>query len=164
MHWKKLMDPKEFLFAHDLDGRDVTVEFEHVTGGELSGDQGRKTKKPIAKIKGKPKKLALNSTNCKVIEALYGTPDTDKWAGIRVTLYPTTTSFGGQTMDCIRIRPTLPKARGDAPKSDAKGKDVRALSDQIAEKMTESPASGYDPENAASESGPDDDIPGGDDV
>lgn len=108
-HWKKLMDPKDMLFAYDLDGRDVTVTFEKVIGGELTGEQGRKTKKPIAHIKGTTKKLALNATNCTTIEQLYGTADVEKWSGIRVTLFPTTTSFGGKTVDCIRIRPYLPR-------------------------------------------------------
>lgn len=108
-HWKKLMDAKEMLYAFDLDGRDVTITISHVTGGELTGEQGRKTKKPIAHIKGKTKKFALNATNCTTIEQLYGTADVDKWKDIRVTLFPTTTSFGGKTVECIRIRPYLPK-------------------------------------------------------
>ena len=109
-HWKKLMDPKEFLFAHDLDGRDVTVTIEKVVGGKLKGENGKESKKPIAHIKGTPKKLALNVTNCKTIEQLSGTGDADKWRDIRVTLFPTTTDFGGKTVDCIRIRPSHPKA------------------------------------------------------
>lgn len=110
-HWKKLMDPKDMLYAYDLDGRDVTITISHVTGGELTGEQGRKTKKPIAHIKGKPKKLALNNTNCATIEQLYGTSDYEKWKDIRVTLFPTTTNFGGKTVECIRIRPYLPKGK-----------------------------------------------------
>ena len=118
-HWKKLMDPKEFLFAHDLDGRDVTVTIEKVVGGKLKGENGKESKKPVAHIKGTPKKLALNVTNCKTIEQLFGTGDADKWRDLRVTLFPTTTDFGGKTVDCIRIRPSHPKPsdgkRGDEP-------------------------------------------------
>lgn len=111
-HWKKLMDPKDFLFAFDLDGRDVNVTITHVSGGELTGEQGRKTKKPIAHIKERPgKKLALNTTNCTTIEQLTGTSDYAKWKDVRVVLFPTTTSFGGKTVECIRIRPYPPKER-----------------------------------------------------
>ncbi len=123
-HWKKLMDPKEMLFAYDLNGQDVTVTFERVTGGELTGEQGRKTKKPIAHLRGTPKKLALNNTNCATIEQLTGTPDVEKWSGIRVTLFPTTTSFGGKTVECIRIRPYLPREKSGG--KNGKGKDVAA--------------------------------------
>lgn len=132
-HWKKLMDPKDMLFAYDLDGRDVTVTISHVTGGELTGEQGRKTKKPIAHIKGKTKKLALNNTNCATIEQLYGTSDVEQWKDIRVTLFPTTTSFGGKTVECIRIRPYLPKGSGSKTRRD-EGDD---LTQQIADKMAD---------------------------
>lgn len=128
-HWKKLMDPKDMLFAYDLDGRDVTITIEKVTGGELTGEQGRKTKKPIAHIAGKTKKLALNNTNCQTIEQLTGTNDYEQWKNVRVTLFPTTTNFGGKTVECIRIRPYHPKgtkeeadrqAREDAKRAEAR--------------------------------------------
>jgi hypothetical protein len=111
-HWKKFLD-KDLLGAWDLDGRDVTVTIVEVTGGELNNGT-KKNKKPIATIasgSGRKidKRLALNATNCKTIEQLAGSPDVDKWKGLRITLYPTTTQFGGETKECIRIRPYPPK-------------------------------------------------------
>lgn len=123
MHWKKMMDPKEMLFAFDLDNRDVTLTIDKVVGGELVGDQGRKTKKPIASFKGTEKKLALNSTNCKTIAALFGSHDTGDWAGKRITLFATTTSFGGETRECIRVRPTLPKEKAANGRGQSKPDD-----------------------------------------
>lgn len=108
-HWKSMMDEKDFLFEFDLQGRDIIVTIDRVTAGEIAGEQGRKTKKPIASFVGKKKKLALNATNCKTIAALYGN-DTASWSGKAITLYPTTTTFGGQTVPCIRVRPTAPSA------------------------------------------------------
>lgn len=108
MHWKRMMD-KELLGAWDLDGRDVTVTIESVSGGEVTGNGNKKNKKPIATLRGTTKKLALNATNCKTIEQLSGTPETDKWRGMRITLFGTTTTFGGQTVECIRVRPYPPK-------------------------------------------------------
>lgn len=131
-HWKKLMD-KEMLYAFDLDGRDVTVTIEKVLGGELTGEQGKKTKKPVAHIKGKTKKLALNVTNCTTIEQLTGTSDYEKWTNIRVTLFPTTTQFGTKTVDCIRIRPYLPDSKSKGPGKEATGKDfTQQLADEMA--------------------------------
>lgn len=131
-HWKKLMDPKDMLYAYDLDGRDVTVEISRVVGGELTGEQGRKTKKPIAHIAGKTKKLALNNTNCATIEQLTGTADYEKWAGVRVTLFPTTTSFGGKTVECIRIRPYPPKDKPSKGGKDAKPDVAQQIADEMA--------------------------------
>ncbi len=73
----------------------------------LTGEDGKKSKKPVAYFRGKDRGLALNSTNCKTIAKMYGN-DTDKWAGKLVTLYPTTTNAFGQTVECIRIRPSAP--------------------------------------------------------
>jgi hypothetical protein len=106
-HWKSMMD-RDYIFAFDLQGQDVTVTIARVTAGELVSQGGRKAKKPVCFFEGKEKGLALNATNCKTIAALYGN-DTDGWRGKKVTLYPTTTSMGGETVECIRIRPGQPK-------------------------------------------------------
>jgi hypothetical protein len=123
-HWKKFMD-KELLGAHDLDGRDVTVVIVEVDGGEISNGN-KKNKRPIAKIasqNGRPleKKLALNATNCRTLEQLSGSPDVDKWRGLPVVLFGTTTQFGGQTVDCIRIRPYPPKDNGKGRSGNGRG-------------------------------------------
>ena len=107
-HWKKMMDPKEMLAAFDLDGREVTLTIKEITGGELIGDQGRKSKKPIITFVEVDRKLALNVTNCKTIAQLYGSNETRDWHGKRITIFPTTTQYGGETKECIRIRPQIP--------------------------------------------------------
>jgi hypothetical protein len=120
-HWKKMMDPKETLFAFDLDGRDITLTIAAVAAGEMTGEQGRKSKKPMIAFEGTTKKLAANATNCKAIVALYGSAETNDWIGKRITLFATTCEFGGKTVDCIRIRPSIPKA---ATKDSAAGLPV----------------------------------------
>lgn len=106
-HYKSFFDGSDFLFAFDLAGKEHTLTIQKVTAGEVMGEKGRKSKKPLVAFEGAKKKLALNRTNGKTIAAMYGT-DTDKWIGKRVTLWPTTTEFGGETVECIRIRPKVP--------------------------------------------------------
>ena len=108
------MYDRELIGAWDLEGHDRVVEIERVKAGELTGSGGRKSKKPIIYFKGKEKGLALCKTNGKTIAAMYGN-DTTAWVGKRITIYPTTTSFGSETVDCIRVRPVVPqesRARG----------------------------------------------------
>lgn len=107
-HYKLFFD-RDYIFACDLQGKDVTLTIERVTAGELTAIGGRKSKKPLCFFReGKSRKpLALNSTNCKTIAAMYGS-DTSDWIGKRVTLYPTQTQMGNETVDCIRIRPSIP--------------------------------------------------------
>ena len=115
MDVRSLFD-KAYLYAYDLQGRDVTVTIAKVTGGTLVGTNGQKTKKPVLFFQGAKKGFACNITNVRTIASLYGSFDDQKWIGKRITLYPTTTSMGGETKDCIRIRPTIPKGNvKDAP-------------------------------------------------
>jgi hypothetical protein len=110
------MYDSEYLYAWDLQGKDITVTIAKVRGVELVAEGGRKAKKPCVWFEGKDKGLAINKTNGKTIAALYGAQAED-WIGKRITLYPTTTQMGGETKDCIRIRNRVPpeQKRGAAP-------------------------------------------------
>jgi hypothetical protein len=45
---------------------------------------------------------------------MYGN-DTAKWVGKPIAIYATQTQFGGDTVECIRVRPTPPKGGRKAP-------------------------------------------------
>jgi hypothetical protein len=106
----RTMYDKELLYAHDLAGQDVTLTIAEVKRGELTGTGGKKNKKPIVKFRERPEKgLGLCITNARTIAQLYGSFEVEKWLGKRITIYPTTTTFGSATVDCIRIRPAVPK-------------------------------------------------------
>jgi|SRR6185436_2027150 len=107
MDYRTMFD-SEYLGAWDLP-RDVTVTIATVKAGQLVGEKGRTAKKPIITFVGKQKGFAANKTNCKTIAAMYGT-NTKDWIGKKITLYATTTEFGGKQMDCIRVRPQVPAA------------------------------------------------------
>jgi hypothetical protein len=106
-HYAELFDPSQYVAAHELQGRDVTVTISKVLGGIVEGEKGRKNKKPILHFKGATKPFVCNKTNAKTIAAMYG-PLVEKWVGQRVTLYPTTTTREGETVPTIRIRPKKP--------------------------------------------------------
>jgi hypothetical protein len=108
------MYEKDFIYAYDLEGKDVTVTIERVTAGELTGEGGKKSKKPVLYFRGSKKGLGLCITNARIIAGLYGGFDSEKWVGKRITLYPTTTKFGKDTVECIRIRPKVPTAQSQA--------------------------------------------------
>jgi hypothetical protein len=57
----------------------------------------------------------LNKTNAKTIARLYGN-NPGAWTGKLITLYPATTSVGGEDMDCIRVRNETPKRAAAKPK------------------------------------------------
>lgn len=108
-HWRSMFDSR-YLGNWDLPrDRDVVVQIESVTAGELTGTGGRKDKKPLVKFVGKEKSLALNKTNAKAIASMYGDHTRD-WRGKWIALYVTQTSSPEGNVDCIRVRPKKPRS------------------------------------------------------
>jgi len=102
------MYESDYLGAWDFE-KDVTLTIKNVVGGEIGGQQGRKKeKKPLVYFEGTPKALVLNKVNGKSIAAMYG-KKTEDWAGKKITLFATQTDVAGEQVDCIRIRPGVPK-------------------------------------------------------
>jgi hypothetical protein len=106
VHWKQYIN-LDYIGAYSLDGKDRTVKIISVCREEVTGDRGKKEMCIVAHLENE-KPFIINRTNAKMITKLTGTPYIDKWVGARITLYPTTTSVGGETVECLRIRPTLP--------------------------------------------------------
>ena len=98
-----LMFPSDFVKAADLDGKDVTKTIKAVTMDELTMTGGRKETKPVIRFSDADKKLVLNRTNANIIASMYGN-ETDNWIGKKITMFPDVTTFGRDTVDCIRIR------------------------------------------------------------
>jgi len=74
-----------------------------VTMDELTMSGGRKETRPVIRFSDAEKKLVLNKTNATAIAGMYGN-ETDAWIGKKITMYPTETQFGSETVDCIRVR------------------------------------------------------------
>lgn len=126
----RTMFDRDYIGHFDLMGKDVTVTISKVLGGELTAIGGRKSKKPIVYFNGKEKGLICNKTNSKTIAAMYGNY-VESWVGKRITLYVSTTRNpdGGGEIECIRIRPQVPKAA--QAKADAEATDSAATDDPI---------------------------------
>lgn len=99
--------PSKYLSASDLNESEVTVTMDKVTFEEVGKD---KDMKPILYFAGKTKGLVLNKTNARKITEITGSGITEEWAGQQIRLYPTETTFGGDVVECIRVKP-VGKAR-----------------------------------------------------
>jgi len=93
--------PSNYLKASDLHGAEPVVTIDRVTF-EPVGRQ--REMKAVLYFAGKDKGLVLNKTNATKISQLTGSPETDDWAGMRIKLFPTETEFGGESVECIRIK------------------------------------------------------------
>jgi hypothetical protein len=83
------------------------VTISSVEAGTITGEGGKKSKKPLIHFEGKSLPMVIGKTVGKTIAGMYGT-EVNSWVGKRIQLYATTTQFGGQDRDCIRVRPTPP--------------------------------------------------------
>ena len=113
----RLMFPSEYVAAPDLKGKDVVLTITRVSQETIKTSGGDEMKPLIyfeetaaaAKKTGtKEKRLVLNKTNMNSIADMYGY-EADEWVGKKITVYPTTCSAFGDTVDCVRIRKGVPK-------------------------------------------------------
>lgn len=108
-HWKRLMNP-DYIGAYSLaEGEDLTVTIDYVVREQITGTGGKKEECTVAHL-AKNKPFILNATNSKSIAKLYGVYIED-WAGQKITLYATTTRMGGETVECLRVRPQVAERR-----------------------------------------------------
>ncbi len=110
-HWRSYTD-RETMGAWDLvdrEGkpRDWPLEIVKVEGGIVkSKEKPKGERRPFVYFRNARKPLVCNATNAEAISSMAGSEDTDRWIGLRITLYPTTVKSGkGKMVPGIRIRP-----------------------------------------------------------
>lgn len=108
-HWKKRF-PSRYLQVSDLDGGSIDATIKTI-GDELIGMGEQAVEKPVVYFKEKDvKPCVLNQTRADSVAQIAGTPDDDKWSGVRVRLQKGRTRFQGKAVECIDIvsPPTRP--------------------------------------------------------
>ena len=99
--------PSKFLKAHDLQGKTPTVTIDRVGVEQVRGKVKVDTK-PVLYFRGHTKGMLINKTNAQSVATIARSPLTEAWAGVAITLYATTATFGTETHDVIRIKaPTV---------------------------------------------------------
>ena len=88
-----------YMKADDLKGRTAKYTISGCTA-EVVGED----KKLVLAFSNKDMPLVLNKTNATTLAELYG-PETSEWEGKAIKLVPSTTSYQGKMVKCIRISP-----------------------------------------------------------
>ena len=126
-HWKKLNNPN-YLGAYsimDLPNQELTVTIQQVKKETIKTDRGSE-ECIVAYIKGQ-KPMILNTTNCKAIEKVAGTPFTEEWKNVSITLFVKRVKAFGDFVDALRVRPTKPKKPTLSQGSEAWNKALKAV-------------------------------------
>lgn len=136
--WRAYFDSSCLRVWH-LNGRDRTFKILRVT--RLTSEMVSSGKKEVKKQpkleltdeKGRnvPLPLLLNKTNAQTIARMYGN-NPKQWEGKLVTLFPSTTSVGGEDKDCIRVRPKAPSQKAQKQGRDGESVDATTPVDEPA--------------------------------
>jgi hypothetical protein len=105
--------PSKFLKADDLLQGGKVLKIEALDLEKIGTD---KEDKYVLRFSKFDKASVLNVTNWDLIAAFAGA-DSDDWPGKFVVLYPTTTSYAGKSVPCIRVR--RPRDAPPKPSPDA---------------------------------------------
>ena len=88
-----------YMKADDLNGRTAKHTIVGCTA-EVVGED----KRLVLAFSDNDRPLVLNKTNANSLAELYG-PETGGWEGKAINLVPSTTSYQGKMVKCIRISP-----------------------------------------------------------
>ena len=123
-HWKQLINP-DYIGAYTLNGqKEMNITILKVVREMVTGNGGKKEECTVAKLKDM-KPFILNRTNSKTITKLAGSPYIEDWEGLTITVYATTTSVAGEAVECLRVRPMLPRIENFDAEIEA---DIQSLS------------------------------------
>ena len=109
-HYKRHVE-RQYIGSHDLMGPDgeyvkATVTIDGVFARQIYNPGKRETNTcMVVSIKGKDKDFIVNATNQKAIEAIAGTPMTEKWIGVRIGLVVEQVKVGRDTKPALRVKP-----------------------------------------------------------
>lgn len=99
--------PTRFIAAADLNGKSFTLTIRSVTLEDMQSHDNKTVTKPCLWFTNATKGMVLNRTNTMTIAELHG-PETDLWAGKRITIYATKVRAFGKMEDAIRVREEMP--------------------------------------------------------
>lgn len=105
--------PSNYLKASDLGTNAPIVTIDRVEHEAVGREREMKA---VLYFQGKEKGVVLNKTNARKITELAGTPETEEWVGFKIRLFATTTEFGGETVECIRVKAVGANGNGHGPK------------------------------------------------
>ena len=93
-----------YIKVDDLQGKRAVLTIEEVAPEKIGDDE-----KLVLVFKETQKKLVLNKTNCRMLEMLTNSDDTDNWVNKKIILRPDITTYNGKPTPCVRIDSELPE-------------------------------------------------------
>jgi hypothetical protein len=95
----------------DTPNKELTLTIQSITEELVIGTEGRKESEAVCRFKEPYKPMILNLTNKKTLIKLYGTSDSAKLVGKRITIITKPVKAFGGIFDALRIKPVLPPVK-----------------------------------------------------
>jgi len=118
-HVEQLAD-RDYLGGYSLYGLDhLDAIIKEVKREEVPDQNGKKSPCVVAYFQNGIKPMILNSTNRKKIISLLGTPEIEKWSGVKIRIVTEKVKAFGAIHDALRIAnelPSLPELNEKHPK------------------------------------------------
>lgn len=96
----------------DTPNKELTLTIQSITEELVIGTEGRKESEAVCRFKEPNyKPMILNLTNKKTLIKLYGTSDSAKLVGKRITIITKPVKAFGGIFDALRIKPVVPPAK-----------------------------------------------------
>ena len=136
-----LVFPTQYVKAADLKGRDVTVVIAAVNYENLVMVGGKRDRKPsisMTTVSGKPldKRWIIGKTVAKQIATTLGEKSVERWAGKKITMYPTTCKGQrGEEVECIRVRVRTAQTQEEPPPEMTAPVEEKAFIDEAEEEQ-----------------------------
>lgn len=103
-HWKDFFNYK-YLGSQDLEvGKDLIVTVKRTAQEKHKVTGGKEESFLVVHFEGQEKGMIFNKTNSRSMMLLAKSAYVEDWIGKTIALYITTTSFGGKTVEALRIR------------------------------------------------------------
>lgn len=134
-HWKESL-PGEYLGAYSLNNQDMVVTIRSAGPEIITGANGKKEECLVLHFEENVLDMVCNRTNAKTITKVLGSPYVEHWAGKKIQLFPTTTKFGGEVVECIRVRTTAPKQAAPI-KCEKCGQQILPAANMTAEQLAD---------------------------
>ena len=134
-HWKESL-PGEYLGAYSLNGQDMVVTIKSAGPEIITGANGKKEECLVLHFEEPVMDMVCNRTNAKTITKVAGSPYVEHWKGKKIALYPTTTRFGGEIVECIRVREKAPK-QAQPIKCEKCGQQILPAANMTAEQLAD---------------------------
>lgn len=107
-HYKSLMNTN-YLGAYSLEeNQDIILTIRTVRKEAIVGPDGKKEDCIVCYWTENEKPMILNSTNCKTITKLAGSPYIEKWAGLKIQIGSERVRAFGDVVDALRVRSHKP--------------------------------------------------------